>query len=108
MDSIPSIRRKKNTSAIRQSRAFNLNSQNSHSRIKKDDFIRNHPFCIALTKKMQSISALSICKINKMSNNFAVIAKYRVIGKMQKMRAKIDEIVMQKLTDSVVLKTFTI
>ena len=57
---------------------------------------------------MQSISALSICKINKMSNNFAVIAKYRVIGKMQKMRAKIDEIVMQKLTDSVVLKTFTI
>ena len=43
-----------------------------------------------------------------MSNNFAVIAKYRVIGKVQKMRAKIDEIVMQKLTDLVVLKTFTI
>lgn len=57
---------------------------------------------------MQSVSALSICKINKMSNNFAVIAKYRVIGKVQKMRAKIDEIVMQKLTDLVVLKTFTI
>ena len=47
MDSIPLNERNKSTSAIRQSRTFDSNSQNSHPRIKKDDFIRNHPFWYA-------------------------------------------------------------
>ncbi len=37
-------REEKNTSAIRQSRTFDPNSQNAYPQIKKDDFIRNHPF----------------------------------------------------------------
>ena len=40
-------REEKNTSAIRQSRTFDPNLQIAHPRIKKDDFIRNHPFWYA-------------------------------------------------------------